>query len=411
MNKMTTFPTFERGAGGDGNGRIASGAALNTSFRLRIHMRPFADRCQRLGQALVEESLDALIITSPINVSYLTGFSGESSYLVLTRDRILLVSDGRFTAQLAEECPGLETYIRPPSQTLAAAAGVVLNKLAVRSIGFESGHLTVAEFEGLRDNAVTANWKPGKDRVEKLRQCKDAGELEQIRAAIRIAERAFAMFRAFLRPEDQEKDLADAMESYIRRAGGRCGSFPSIIAVGERAALPHAPPTRKRVCEASLLLIDWGASGAFYKSDLTRVLLTHNTSPQRGHEHGIDARVREVYNVVLQAQARAIAAVCPGVQAKAVDAAARDCIAEAGFGDYFSHGLGHGIGLQIHEAPFLKPGADTLLEAGMVITIEPGIYLPGWGGVRIEDDILVTPEGCEVLTHVPKELEANIADF
>ena len=180
--------------------------------------------------------------------------------------------------------------------------------------------------------------------------------------------------------------------------------FPSIVAVGPRAALPHAPPTAKRVREAPLLLIDWGASGAFYKSDLTRVLLTHNNSPFT-RSADVDPRIREVYEIVLRAQLAAIAAVRPGAKTKEVDAAARSVIADAGYGSYFTHSIGHGIGLMIHEAPFMRADTEQVLAAGMVVTVEPGIYIPGFAGVRIEDDVLVTPDGQEVLTSVPKTID------
>src|SRR5438105_14639172 len=215
-----------------------------------------------VAKLLHDEDLAALLVTSPINVSYLTGFSGDSSYLVLTGDRAILVSDGRFTTQIAEECPGLETSIRPPTQTVADAAGGVLTKLGVRSVGFESGHVTVAEYEALAKAAPAVAWKPGRDRVEKLRAIKDADEIAQIREAIRIAERAFAMFRAGARAGDTEKDAADALEAYIRRAGGKGSSFPSIVAGGDRAALPHAPPTLKRLDGAPRVLVAWAARAA-----------------------------------------------------------------------------------------------------------------------------------------------------
>ncbi len=371
-----------------------------------------AERRQRLAQALTTEGIDLVLVSNPVNVTYLTGFGGESSYIVLGRDRAILVSDGRFTEQIAEECPGLETHIRPPVKPLAEATAEVLGKLAPRSVGFESGHLTVGEHERLRELLPAVNWKAGGDRVERLRVVKDAWEVEQIREAIRIAERAFAMFRVLLRADDSEKELCDALEGYVRRAGGRGSAFPPIVAVGERAALPHAPPTAKKVREAGLLLVDWGASGAFYKSDLTRVLVprTNSTPSRAGNGAEGDAKLQEIYGVVLQAQQRAIAALRPGVKAGAVDAAARGAIAAAGHGDAFTHSTGHGFGLQIHEAPLLKPGSEAVLEAGMVVTIEPGIYLPGWGGVRIEDDVLITADGCEVLTGVPRDLAAMVVD-
>jgi Xaa-Pro aminopeptidase len=353
-----------------------------------------AQRRQQLARCLADEGLDALLVSSPVNVTYLTGFSGESSYLILTRERPVLVSDARFTEQIAGECPGLEAHIRPPTQTLHQAVAEVLGGLGCRAVGFESGHLTVAEWETLRDLAKTVDWKGGRDRVERLRAVKDPSEVEQIREAIAIAERAFTVFRALLRPEDREKDLCDALDHYVRRAGGQGASFPPIVAVGERAALPHAPPTARAVGEADFVLVDWGASGRFYKSDLTRVLATRRISP----------KLEEVYRVVLTAQERAVRSIRPGVRADEVDAEARSVIAQAGFGDFFGHGLGHGLGLQVHEAPALRPNSEVVLQPGMVMTVEPGIYLPGWGGVRIEDDVLVTPDGCEVLTTVAKDL-------
>jgi Xaa-Pro aminopeptidase len=224
-----------------------------------------------------------------------------------------------------------------------------------------------------------------------------------------IAERAFQAFLSLLRPEDQEKDLADLMDHYLRRAGGLGSCFPPIVAVGERAALPHANPTDRRVKEAGLLLVDWGATGPkLYKSDLTRVLDTRTKatfSPASDSLPRERFRLEEVHAVVLRAQQQAIATIRPGVLAKDVDAAARAVIADAGYGEYFGHGLGHGIGLQVHEAPAVRPHSDTVLQPGMVFTVEPGIYLPGWGGVRIEDDVLVTADGCEVLTSVPRDLE------
>ncbi|MBV9125936.1 MAG: aminopeptidase P family protein [Planctomycetes bacterium] len=357
-----------------------------------------AQRRQRLAEQLRDESLDALLISHPVNVTYLTGFSGESSYLVLSERRTLLVSDARFTTQIQEECPGLEAHIRPPSQSLPRAVVEVLDRLGFRAVGFESAHLSVAEWELYREAAPAINWKGGPERVEKLRAVKDASEIAQIREAIAIAERAFTMFRAMLRPQDSERELADALEMYVRRAGGRCSSFPAIVAVGERAALPHAPPTDKKVAEADLLLVDWGASGRFYKSDLTRTLATRKISP----------KLEEVYAVVLKAQQQAIARIRPGARGQEIDHEARSVITAAGFGSFFGHGLGHGLGLQVHEAPALRQNSEAVLQPGMVCTVEPGIYLPDWGGVRIEDDVLVTPDGCEVLTRVPRDLETAI---
>lgn len=364
-----------------------------------------ARRREALAKLLVEEQVDALLISSVVNVTYLTGFSGDTSYLILGKDRTLLVSDGRYTEQIAEECPGLETYIRPPTQTITAAAVENLSKMCYRSVGFESSCMTVAEREKLAELCPAIAWKPGSDRVEKLRMVKDDSELAEIREAIAIAERAFDMFRAALRLDESEKDLSDAMEMHIRRAGGECSSFRPIVAADARAALPHAPPTRQLIADADLILVDWGASGPRYKSDLTRVLMARRFSVAgRSWPLRLDFdQLQKVYTAVRTAQEQAFRAIRPGAKAADVDAAARSAIAEAGFGALFVHGLGHGIGLQVHEGPGIRASSTDVLQAGMVFTIEPGIYLPGQFGVRIEDDVRVTEDGCEVLTHVARD--------
>jgi Xaa-Pro aminopeptidase len=362
-----------------------------------------ARRREKLAGSVGKEGLDALLVSSPVNVTYLTGFTGDSSVVILFRERVLLVSDPRYVGQIADECPDLETFIRSPSQKIHDAIAAVVLKLGAHSVGCESAALTLADADALRNAAPSLEWKPSADRVEQLRMVKDDVELAEIREAIAIAEHAFSAFLALLRPDDCEKDLADAMECFIRRCGGLGSCFPPIIAAGERAALPHCPPTAKRVREAPLLLVDWGATGPRqYKSDLTRVLDTHTKALSAGNGPSL----ADIHAVVLAAQQAAIRAVSPGALARDVDNAARSVIAAAGHAEHFGHGLGHGIGLQVHEAPAIRPLSDIVLTPGMVFTVEPGIYLPGWGGVRIEDDVLVTLDGCEILTHVPREFGA-----
>jgi Xaa-Pro aminopeptidase len=359
-------------------------------------------RRDNLRRCLADEGLDALLVSHGANVTYLTGFTGDSTALLVFRDRDLLVSDPRYVGQIADECPGLATHIRHPTQRLLEVVGALPGQHGCRAVGVESAGLTLADAEMLRGAAAEVDWRPAGDRVEKLRMVKDAVELAEIREAIGIAERAFAALRAVIRDDDDEKSLADDLEALVRRCGGLGCAFPPIVAVGERAALPHCPPTARRVRESELLLIDWGATGPRgYRSDLTRVLRRRRTpsSPPGG------PRLEEVHALVAKAQQAAIRAIRPGVAARDVDAAARAVIAEAGFGEQFNHGLGHGIGLQIHEAPFLRATSDAVLREGMVFTVEPGVYFPGWGGVRIEDDVLVTADGCEVLTGVPRGLE------
>jgi len=354
-------------------------------------------RKEQLRQNLEADDLDALLVSSPTNVSYLTGFTGDSSVLVVGRDRDLIVSDGRFTTQIEQECPGLQAYIRPNTQSLNQAIAQEVGSLGVRRLGFEAAVLSVADFQAIGEAMAGVALVATADRVELLRQIKDEQEIAAIREAIAFAEKAFLMLRPALREGASEKEIADLLEANLRRCGATGSSFPPIVAVGTRAALPHARPTETtRIGDDDFVLLDWGATGRPYKSDLTRVVVTGKVTPE----------FETIYRTVLEAQERAIAAIRPGVRAHDIDAEARSVIEQAGFGRFFDHGVGHGLGMEIHEEPRLRKQSDTILQPGMVVTVEPGIYLPGWGGVRIEDDVLVTSHGGEVLTHLPRTLDS-----
>jgi Xaa-Pro aminopeptidase len=382
-------------------------------------MNYLAQRRQTLIRNLKKDGVEALLVTGGVNVTYLTGFTGDSSYYVATAKHSILVSDDRFEAQIREECPevgkpqGLDLHVRPHHKTTPEAAAEVLVKAGVKSVGVEGNRLTLAELEALKELAPKLNFVPIPNLVESLRMVKDPSEIEKIREAVRVAERAFRMFSATLRESDTEKDMVDALETYVRRSGGRGTAFPPIVAVGERGALPHAPPTGRQLGDGSKLLIDWGAD-VLYKSDITRTMRSpFGTAPTRRNKmERVGYDFDRIYAVVLEAQNAALAAIHHGARAKDVDAAARKVISSAKFkddpdlklGEYFTHGLGHGIGLETHEAPRVRANSDDVLEAGMVITIEPGVYIPNWGGVRIEDDVLVTRDGYSLLTSLPREL-------
>jgi Xaa-Pro aminopeptidase len=356
-----------------------------------------ARRRQQLTRASKAAELDVLAISNPINVAYLTGFSGDSSWLLLTARKAILVSDGRYDVQIADECPRLEAIIRKPDRTILQAVADALTKLNVRSAGFEANHVTVADAEKLRELTPSLSWCAKSGMVESLRRIKDASEIDQIREAIGFAEKSFVMFRAMLGPSDTEKTLVDAMEGYVRRAGGKCTAFPTLVGIGDRSALPHVPPTDRRVDEAGFLLLDWGANGRFYKSDLTRMIVTGRM------DRKVESRLEKLYTTVLTAQKLALQAIRPGVKTADVDRSVRAFFESKGLADQFNHGLGHGFGLQIHEGPFTRPNSVDVYEAGMITTVEPGVYFRGWGGIRIEDDVLITPDGCELLTSVPKD--------
>ena len=276
----------------------------------------------------------------------------------------------------------------------------VVKQTKTSMLAYEASSMTVELHERIAGRLTKTKLVLTSGLVEELRMIKDKAEIEEIRQSVWYAERAFGMLRASIRPEQTEKEVADELEFNMRRLGAAGRAFASIVGVGPTAALPHATPGDRRIAEDPLLLVDWGARGTLYRSDLTRVLVTGKISP----------KLRRVYGVVLKAQQKAIKAIRPGAIASDIDAVARKEIANAGFGKYFGHGLGHGIGLDIHEEPRLSTANHTALKAGMVITIEPGIYLPGWGGVRIEDDVLVTAKGHEVLTSVPKQFEDAVVD-
>ncbi|QEL15150.1 M24 family metallopeptidase [Limnoglobus roseus] len=368
-------------------------------------MNYFTHRRNSLLRDLKKDNLDALLITQPVNVTYLTGFMGDSSYFVLTAKHAILVSDDRFSQQVREECPDLEVHIRPHNKTTPEAAGEVLTKLGAKAVGVEADHMTMALAEAFKEYAPKSTLAPVRGAVEALRALKDASEVEAIKAAIRVAERAFVMFKSTLRETETERDMVAAVENFVRRAGGDCTAFPPIVAVGERGALPHAPPTTKPLNDGSKLLVDWGAVLNGYRSDLTRTLKSpFEIAPtRRNKSERVGYNFEKIHDIVLKAQDAAIKTVREGVPAKDVDAAARKVITDAGYGEYFTHGLGHGIGLETHEAPRVRQNSTDTLESGMVITIEPGIYIPGWGGVRIEDDVLVRRDGGLVLSNLPRD--------
>jgi Xaa-Pro aminopeptidase len=299
---------------------------------------------------------------------------------------------------LQEECPNLELEIRGPGEKIAASVAGVVGRARVSALAVEAASMSIEMASALEVLMPKVTLVKTSGLVEGLRMVKDKGEVARIREAAKLARRGFEVIRAGLRGEQSECDVAAELEYRLRGFGAKGCSFPSIVAAGARSALPHARPTRQLIGGSEFVLIDWGANEGLYVSDLTRLLVTGRISP----------KLQKVYGVVLKAQLAAIEAIRPGVSCEHIDGVARRVIERAGFGAAFGHGLGHGIGLEVHEGPRLSRHQPVLLRPGMVVTVEPGIYLPGWGGVRIEDDVLVTRGGHEVLTDVPKSLEESV---
>ncbi len=347
-----------------------------------------------------QNKLAALLVSNETNVTYLTGFTGDSTFLWLGKDKTVLISDSRYTTQIAQECPDVDVIVRDASSTQLDLLAKFCKSQKATALGIESSHLSKSDYDKIASKlncelVDTDGW------VEQARAIKDKFEIDLIRRSIQINERAFRVIRAQLTGDQSEREIAHNLEHQIRKFGGSKCAFEPIVGVGDRSALPHGVPSYRRIEESSFVLIDWGASFQGYASDLTRVLVTAKIPP----------KIRKIYEIVLKAQMAAIAKIRPGVSFTAVDAAARGIIQKAGFGNKFGHGLGHGFGLQIHEHPFVNPVRDGVFQPNMVVTVEPGIYLPGVGGVRIEDDILVTKDGHEVLSSLPKELDANVVDI
>ncbi|MFZ5590808.1 MAG: M24 family metallopeptidase [Bacillota bacterium] len=352
----------------------------------------YHSRLKNLRSAMQEAGLDALLVQVPENRYYLSAFTGSTGALLITDSECFFFTDFRYIEQAAQQCPHC-TVVRV-QERLTDQLAEHLAGWQGRNIGFEAHHVTFQQHELMQQKVPQVNWRPVTDLVETLRLYKDREEIRLIRESVALADAAFAEILPAIRPGVSERELAWRVEAFLRQQGASGVAFPFIFASGPRGAMPHGVASERVLQEGDLLTMDFGAVVNQYCSDMTRTVAV-------GY---CDDRQREIYQVVLVAQQAAVAAIKPGVKASDVDAAARRVIKEAGFGDYFGHGTGHGVGLAVHEAPRLSWNSEQVLQAGMVVTVEPGIYLPGWGGVRIEDMVLVTENGHEVLTASPKQL-------
>lgn len=348
-------------------------------------------RVERLRVLLREQSLDAILIQKDENRAYVTGFFGSAGIGIVTPTEALLLVDFRYVEQAGKEAPEFEV-IRADRQFVETLSEVVSRRGFTR-VGFESDTVSFKQYQEYAAKLQPAELVPV-EGVDRLRWIKDAGELERIGQAVEIADAAFAHILRFLRPGAVERDVALEMEFFMRRHGADKEAFETIVASGPRSSLPHGRAADRVLARGDFVTLDFGAVYGHYVSDCTRTVVLGEASP----------RQREVYSTVLAAQQATLAGIKPGLTGKEADALARTVIAEAGFGEAFGHSLGHGVGLAVHEGPTLSPREEAMLQAGMVVTVEPGIYLAGWGGVRVEDLVVLTPIGCDILTRSPKEL-------
>jgi Xaa-Pro aminopeptidase len=353
----------------------------------------FQNRRHRAATELAAQKVDAFLVTAPSNVRYLTGYTGSNGVLLLSEEKTWFFTDPRYTLQARKEvsCPSLT--VRRGS-LLTAAVGII-QRLRLRRIAVEQTHLSYKAYSQLKSDLPPGYALRGVEGViESHRQVKSAAEQALIRASVQTNSQAFQAAMRKVRPGMTELDLAAELEYQQRRCGAEKAAFDTIAVAGEHTALPHARPSSHKLGNNQLLLIDMGSSQAGYASDMTRMAFLGRPSPQ----------VRQLYRAVLESQGAALEAVRPGVTAGHVDRAARRVLEKHRLGKLFVHSTGHGLGLDIHEAPRLGKGDKTRLQPGMVITIEPGAYIGGFGGVRIEDTVLVTDTGYEILTPTPKEL-------
>jgi len=346
------------------------------------------ERIGALRAFIAGQGLDAVVVAKPENRRYFSGFTGSSGLLLVGADAARLITDFRYIEQAARQAPEF-AVVRHSSdmyETLAAE----IQAIGGGRIGFESDYVAWDACQKMGEFVE----KLVPLHLDKLRMVKDEAELASLRVAVRLADAAFDHILSFIRPGVSERDIALELEFFMRKKGAEKAAFDIIVASGPRSALPHGVASDKRIAAGEFVTMDFGAVFEGYHSDITRTVVVSKAS----------ARQREIYDLVRAAQQAGLDAIAAGRLGREVDEAARRVIGDAGYGDYFGHGLGHGLGLAIHEEPRLSPTGDVLLAPNMTVTVEPGVYLPEWGGVRIEDTVVVTAGGAEVLTASSKEL-------
>lgn len=348
-------------------------------------------KLQKLRKEMEQQQIEALLITSQYNLRYITEFTGTAGLALVTPHKAYFITDFRYTEQAGEQVKDFDV-VQAKTNLLEEAAELVKN-LAVKSLAFEKDYVTYAAFLDY-EAKIEAELQPVSGLIEKIRMIKTPEEVSILKAAAKIADDAFEHICKFIKVGQTELEISNELEFFMRKQGATSSSFDTIVASGLRSALPHGVATEKRIESGDFITLDYGALYNGYISDITRTVAVGEPSD----------KLKEIYQVVLDAQVLGVEKIGPGMTGIEADAIARDYIKSKGYGEAFGHSTGHGIGLEVHEAPGLSFKSQTVLEPGMAVTVEPGIYLPGIGGVRIEDDILITESGNERLTHSTKEL-------
>ncbi len=354
-------------------------------------MRPTQTRISRLRKLMKSGNIEALLVTRREDVRYLSGFTGSAGSLLIGFGKPFLITDFRYKLQTSKETSDVDVVIQK-KDFFSALRDVAFDQ-GMKTLWFEESALTIEELKKLQKLGLKL--RGHRELLRPLRMRKDRDELASLRKAIRRAESSFQELLRYVKPGAAERELGLTLEFLMREKGARKAAFDTIVASAGNGAMPHASVSNRRLRNGDLVTIDFGAEADGYYCDITRTLCVGKPT----------ARQKEIHGLVLQAQEAAMQSVRPGISCKVVDAVAREIITRAGHGAHFGHGTGHGIGLMVHEGPSVSPLSTDEVEQDMVFTVEPGVYIPGWGGVRIEDMVLVTEQGRKVLTSLPRELE------
>lgn len=349
------------------------------------------EKLTRLREEMEKARIDGFLITSTYNRRYMTGFTGSAGVVLISLKAAKFITDFRYVEQAGKQAQGYE--IVQHKGTLIEEVKKQVKEMKIEKLGFEQEHVTFASYKSYEE-AVSAQLVPISGVIENLRLIKTPSEIKILKEAANVADRAFTHILNFIRPGITELDVSNELEFFMRKEGATSSSFDTIVASGKRSALPHGVATDKVIEKGDFVTLDYGAYYNGYVSDITRTVAVGKPSEE----------LIKIYDIVLEAQLRGMAGIKPGISGRQADALTRDLIVEKGYGEYFGHSTGHGIGLEIHEGPALSMRSDLILQPGMAVTVEPGIYLPGIGGVRIEDDTIITIDSNEALTHSKKEL-------
>lgn len=348
-------------------------------------------RLEQLRRYLTEETIDAFLVTGSKNIRYLANFTGSFGALVITKDQSFIISDFRYITQAKEQAAGFEFY--QATQGLIPAIALLVKELNIQSLAIETHQMTAETYLQLNEQ-VTAELIESPKVIETIRQVKDEEELALIKYACQITDKAFEHILSYLKIGQTEIEIANELERFLKSKGASSMSFDTIVASGVRSSMPHGVASDKKIEAGDIITFDFGCYYKGYSSDLTRTIAIGS----------IDPKLEEIYYIVLEAHNEVIRHTKPGMTGAQVDALARDYITQKGYGEYFGHSTGHGLGLDVHEEPRATASSDQVFAPGMVVTNEPGIYIPNLGGVRIEDDLLITKDGVESLNRAPKDL-------